>query len=135
MWPAIALINEDPVRGHTGQIGGLRENVAKRVPVIGVAMQGIGMKHKHAAGGAPVGGRDRGLAAELVRGLGLGFAFANALHLSGMPGIDFGRGLAVQGLTMNDPRLREGLGKLRFTPPVFFDQTLNVADHPSKSSF
>jgi hypothetical protein len=50
----------------TSQIGGLGENISKcvpkRVPVMGGAMQGIGMKHEHPAGGAAVGGRDRSFA-------------------------------------------------------------------------
>jgi hypothetical protein len=41
-----------------------------------------------------------------------------------MPGIDLGRGLAVQRLIMNSPRLAERLGKLRFKVLVSFYQTL-----------
>ena len=71
---AITLVDIGAFGCNTSQIRGLGENIPERMPIIGVVMQGIGMKHERAAGGRPVGGRDRGFAAERVRSLGLAFA-------------------------------------------------------------
>ena len=55
---------------------------AERVPVEGIAMQGLGMEHELSALWRCHGCGDTDLAAELVRRAG--FTLANALHLWGM---------------------------------------------------
>ena len=62
---------------------GALDHVGQGVAVIGIAGQGLGVEDELAALGAPVGGGERGLDAELVRRSRL--ALADALGLGRMP--------------------------------------------------
>src|SRR4029077_7829324 len=66
---------------------------AERVAIVGVSRQRLGVQHELTARGADVGGDDRGLDAELVGGAGL--AFADALDLESVEGIELPAALAL----------------------------------------
>jgi hypothetical protein len=66
---------------------------AQGVTVVGIARQCLGLQHELAARGTGVGGDDRNLDAELVGRAGL--AFANALDLRGVEGIELPAALAL----------------------------------------
>lgn len=70
---AISFVDADAASLHAG---------AKRVPVEGIAMKGLGMEHELPALRRRHGGGDTDLSAELVRRAGL--TLADALNLRGM---------------------------------------------------
>ena len=72
---------------------GVLDDFTQGVTVIGFAGQRPGVQHELAARGTGVGGDDRDLDAELVRRAGL--AFADALGLGGMEGIQLPATLAL----------------------------------------
>ena len=105
-------------------------------PGIRGAVQGIGMQHEHAPRRAAVGGGDRGLAAtrRAARSSKIrkapDLALADALHLGGMPGIDLGRGRALQRLPHDDTRPGKRLGEPGFERRLSRNPPLDIADHP-----
>src|SRR5438128_11514081 len=93
MVTAIALVDIDPLDCPAGQCLGFGDYLGQGVPVIGIARQRLGVEHELAALAAVIGGRDRDLAAELV-GL-MGLAFADALGLGRVPGVELAAALGV----------------------------------------
>ena len=103
----------------------LRNDSGERVPVIGIAGQRGDVSDELTASGMLHGGGDAHLDAEFVRPVRL--AFADALHLRGVQGIDLAAALAAL-------LLEHAPGKIqrpheRF-PPIFppADAPLDVAD-------
>ncbi len=64
--PAIALVEVDAAHLHAGDLLHPGDDGPQRVPVIGVAVQRLGVEHELAAPGFGDRGRDTHLAAELV---------------------------------------------------------------------
>jgi hypothetical protein len=90
---AVTLVNITALDLAAGELLGLVDVIPQGVTVIGIAGQCPGVQHKLAAGGAGVGGDDGDLDAELVGRTGL--AFADALGLGGMEGIQLPAALAL----------------------------------------
>src|SRR6266576_2909046 len=102
---------------------------AERVAIVGVSRQRLGVQHELTARGAGVGGDDRGLDAELVGGAGL--AFADALDLGSVEGIELPAALALllraDLIGAREWPLEHGL-KLSLAADV----AANVTDDPAK---
>jgi hypothetical protein len=91
--PAETLVDIAALDLAAGQPLGILDDLTQGVTVVGIAGQRPGVQHELAAWGAGVGGDDRDLDAELVRGRGL--ALADALGLWGMEGIQLEAALAL----------------------------------------
>jgi hypothetical protein len=79
---AIPFVDVDAASLHAGELLHVGDHGAKRVPVEGIAMQGLGVEHELSALRRRHGGGDTDLAAELVGRAGL--TLADALDLRGM---------------------------------------------------
>ena len=88
----IALVDVNAARLDAEEPRHLGEDRAERMPVEGVAMLRLGVQHELAALGLGHRRRDAHLAAELIGRSGL--AFADALDLRGVQGIDLVAGPA-----------------------------------------
>src|SRR5947208_9992596 len=89
----ISLVDIGTLDLTAGKPFGVFDHDAQRVAIIGVARQRFGVQHELAAWRASIGGSDRGLDAELVGCAGL--AFANALDLGSVEGIQLPAALAL----------------------------------------
>ena len=90
---AISLVDIGALDLTSGEPFGGFDDGAERVAIVGVSRQRLGVQHELTAWGAGVGGDDRGLDAELVGGAGL--AFADALDLGSVEGIELPAALAL----------------------------------------
>src|SRR5215471_20333320 len=90
---AISFVHIRAFDGTAGESLGVRDDGRERVAVVGVAGQRLGMQDELATGGARIGGHDRHFDAELVGGTGL--AFADALSLGRMEGIELPAALTL----------------------------------------
>jgi hypothetical protein len=79
---AIPFVDVDAASLHAGELLHVGDYGTERVPVEGIAVQGLGVEHELSALRRRHGGGDADLAAELVRRAG--FTLANALDLRGM---------------------------------------------------
>jgi hypothetical protein len=79
---AISFVDVDAASLDAGELLHISDHGAERVPVEGIAMQGIGMEHELSALRRRHGGGDTDLAAELVRRAG--FTLADAFDLRRM---------------------------------------------------
>ena len=79
---AISFVHVDAASLHAGELLHVGDHGAERVPVEGIAMQGLGVEHELSALRRGHGGGDTDLAAELVRRAG--FTLADALDLRAM---------------------------------------------------
>src|ERR1700757_4683244 len=64
---AIALVDIGALDSAASERLGAVDDLAERVPVIGVTRQRLGVQHELAARGAGIGGDDRSLDTELIR--------------------------------------------------------------------
>lgn len=80
--PAIPFIDVDAANLHAGELLDVADYGAERVPVEGIAMQGLDIEQELSAFRRRHGGGDADLAAELVGRAG--FPFADALDLRRM---------------------------------------------------
>lgn len=76
---AIPFVDMDAASLHASELLHVGDHGAERVPVEGIAMQGLGMEHELSAFRRRHGGGDTDLAAELIRRAG--FTLADALDL------------------------------------------------------
>ncbi len=90
---AVSLVDIGPLDRTAGERPGAVDDAPQGVAVVRVIGHWAGVQHKQAAGSPAVVGDDGGLHAELV-GRG-GLAFADALHLRGMEGIELPAALAL----------------------------------------
>ena len=97
--------------------------------VIGIAGQRLHMGDELAALGAADRGGDRDLDAELVRPMG--FAFADALDLRRVQGIDLRPALMLL-LFAHAPRQRQQLCERRFEAAVVLNLAAYVADDTAR---
>jgi len=79
---AISFVDVDTASLHPGELLHVGDYGTERVPIEGIAMQGLGMEHELAALRRRHRGGDADLAAELVGRAG--FTFADALNLRSM---------------------------------------------------
>ncbi len=80
---AISFVDVDTATVlHPGELLHVGDYGTERVPIEGIAMQGLGMEHELAAPPETSRGGDADLAAELVGRAG--FTFADALNLRSM---------------------------------------------------
>jgi hypothetical protein len=101
------------------------------VTVVGIARQRFGLQHELAARGTGIGGDDRDLDAELVGRTG--FAFADALDLRCMEGIELPAALALAlGSDLGGPRERALEGRLDGLAAS--DLAPDIADQPARAS-
>src|ERR1700730_6438850 len=122
---AIPLVDIAALDLAAGEFLSLLDDLAQGMSVVWVARQRLGMQHELAARGAGVGGDDRNLDAELVRRAG--FAFADALGLRGMEGIELPAALALLlGSDLEGARQREG--KHRLEVRLAFDLAADVTN-------
>src|SRR3954452_14609157 len=104
---AVSLVDISPLDRTAGERLGAVNDVPQGVTVVRVVGQRPGVQHEQAAGSPAVVGDDGGLDAELVRRGGL--AFADALHLRGMEGIELPAALALLlRADLRGPAKREG---------------------------
>src|SRR5215510_8200251 len=89
----ISLVDESALDLKAGETLRALDGVVQRVAVVGIAGQGLGVQHELAGRRAVVGGHDRDLDAKFIRRAGL--AFANALDLRCMEGIELPAALAL----------------------------------------
>ncbi len=82
---SVSLVDVGALDLAASEFLGVLDDGAKRVPVVGIAREGLGVQHELTAGGAGIGGDDRGFDAELVGRAGL--ALADAFDFGGMEGI------------------------------------------------
>jgi hypothetical protein len=128
---AVSLVDIGPLDLASGEALGVLEGGRQSVAVVGIARQCLGLQHELAARGTGVGGDDRDLDAELVGRTG--FAFADALDLRCMEGIELPAELALAlGSDLGGPRERalegclDGLAASDLAP--------DIADQPAKAS-
>src|SRR6202040_2746365 len=115
---------------NTCELFKIDDDGAKRVAVIGVAVQRLGVQHELPAVGRGDRGDNRDLAAELVGRPGL--AFADALHLGGVQRVDLGAALAL--LLMTDPQREiEQRAKAVFERGIALDLAADVANDAAKT--
>src|SRR5580692_8584937 len=90
---AVTLVHIGTLDGSACEPLRRLDDGCERVAVVRVAGQRPGVQHELATWGARIGGYDRDLDAELVGRTGL--AFADALDLGGMEGIELPAALAL----------------------------------------
>ena len=90
---SVSLVDVHPLDLAPCEGLGFLDHGPERVAIIWVAVESLGMEHELAALAAPIGGRDRHLAAELV-GFGC-LALADAFGFGRMPGIELPAALAL----------------------------------------
>src|SRR3954449_9039283 len=126
---AVALVDIGPLDRAAGECLGAVDDVPQGVTVVRVIGQRPGVQHEQAAGSPAVVGDDGGLDAELVRRGGL--AFADALHLRGMEGIELPAALALLlRADLRGPAKREGERLLQCW--LALDLAADVADDPAQ---
>src|ERR1700720_1923093 len=127
---AIPLVAVDAAHRNTCEYFKIDDDGAKRVAVIGVAGQRLGVQHELPALGRGDRGDDRDLAAELVGRPRL--AFADALHLGGVQRVDLGAALAL--LLMSDPQRQiEQRAKAVLERGIALDLAADVANDAAKT--
>src|SRR5215475_6427650 len=126
---AISLVDIGALDLTSGEPFGGFDDGAERVAIVGVSRQRLGVQHELTARGAGVGGDDRGLDAELVGGAGL--AFADALDLGSVEGIELPAALALLlGADLIGARERPLEHGLKIS--LAADVAANVTDDPAK---
>ena len=126
---AVALVDIGALDRAADELLSGVNDVAEGMPVIRVARQRLGVEHELAAGGAGVGGDDRGFDAELVGCAGL--ALADAFDLGGVEGIELPSALAL--LLRSDLRsTRERRIEHRLELGLASDLAADVADQPAQ---
>jgi len=128
--PAEAFVHVSPFDRTARQRLGFLDHPGKRVPVIRIAGQRLGVEDELAALAAPVGGGDGDLDPELI-GL-VGFALPDALDFGGMPGIELGAALVLV-LRADAHGLAERPGEDRLQPRVPFDLARDIPDQPAEA--
>src|SRR5215469_18249492 len=125
--PAVSLVDIGALDLAPGEpFGGFNDGV-EGVAIVGVSRQRLGVQHELTARGAGVGGDDRGL--ELVGGAGL--AFADALDLGSVEGIELPAALALLlGADLIGARERPLEHGLKIS--LAADVAANVTDDPAK---
>src|ERR1700730_14664319 len=127
---AIPLVAVDAAHRNTCEYFKIGDDGTKRVAVIGVAVQRLGVQHELPALGRGDRGDDRDLAAELVGRPRL--AFADALHLGGVQRVDLGAALAL--LLMADPQRQiEQRAKPVLERGIALDLAPDVANDAAKT--
>ena len=89
----VALVDVGAFDLAAGEGLGFRDHLPQGMAVVGVSGQRLGVEDELAALAALVGGGQRDLDAELVRGSGL--SLADAFDLRGMPGIELPAALTL----------------------------------------
>src|SRR5262249_51518744 len=123
--PAVSLVDIGALDLASGEPFGGFNDGAEGVAIVGVSRQRLGVQHELTARGAGVGGDDRGLDAELVGGAGL--AFADALDLGSVEGIELALLLGADLIGARERPLEHGL-KISLAADV----AANVTDDPAK---
>ena len=126
---AVILVDVAAFDLAAGEFLGVFDDGPEGMSIVWVAGQRLGVQHELTAGRAGVGGDDGDLDAELVRRAGL--AFADALGLRGMEGIELPAALALLlGTDLGGARQRER--KRRLDVPMTGDLAADVTDQPAK---
>ena len=128
---AVSLVDVGPFDLASGEALGVLDGGPQCVAVVGIARQCLGLQHELAARGTGIGGDDRDLDAELVGRAGL--AFADALDLRGVEGIELPAALALAlRADLGGPRERALEGRLDGL--VALDLAADIADQPTQAS-
>jgi hypothetical protein len=123
---AISLVDMTALKGDAEPFLQTRQHGPQRMPVIRVAVMGLGIQHELAALGLGDGRDDRDLAAELIGRPGL--ALADAFHFGRVQRINLRSALPLI-LRLHAGGQHEQAVELAFQPRMAVDLAPYVADH------
>ena len=131
LWPAIAAVGDDAVKGCADLRLGLRDRGGERVAIVGIAGQRLGVGDELASGRAMQRGGDRHLEAEFVGPMRL--ALADTFDLGRVQGIDLWPSLMLA-LLAHAAGEHERTGEGALQVGVGLDLAHDVARDPAEIS-